>query len=40
MLEIMLNDREKASYLTAAGTYIRNQEAGESSQKYFMDNVI
>jgi polyphosphate kinase len=40
MLEIMLADNEKASYLTANGKYIRKQEAGESSQGYFMDNAI
>jgi polyphosphate kinase len=40
MLEIMLADNEKASYLTQAGEYIRKQEAGESSQQFFIDNVI
>jgi polyphosphate kinase len=40
MLNVMLAEREKASYLTAGGKYIRKQEPGESSQKYFMDNVI
>ncbi|MDR2732335.1 MAG: polyphosphate kinase 1 [Fibromonadaceae bacterium] len=40
MLEVMLNDKEKASFLTAAGIYVRKQEAGESSQKFIMDNVI
>jgi len=40
MMEIMLADHEKASYLDASGKYIRKQEPGASSQKYFMDNVV
>jgi polyphosphate kinase len=40
MLEIMLADHEKASYLTANGKYVRKQEVGKSSQKYFMENVV
>jgi len=40
MLEIMLNDHEKASYLEANGKYIRKQEPGASCQQYFMDNVV
>jgi polyphosphate kinase len=40
MLEIMLADNEKASYLTASGKYIRKQEEGQSSQKHFMENVV
>ena len=40
MLEVMLRDNEKASYLTACGKYVRKKEPGESSQKYFMENAI
>jgi polyphosphate kinase len=40
MLEIMLADNEKASYLTASGKYERRQEPGQSSQRYFMENDI
>ncbi|MDR0518254.1 MAG: polyphosphate kinase 1 [Fibromonadaceae bacterium] len=40
MLEVMLADNEKSSYLTASGKYVRKQDPGPSSQKYFMDNVI
>ncbi|MDR0304657.1 MAG: polyphosphate kinase 1 [Chitinispirillales bacterium] len=40
MLEIMLADNEKASYLTEDGEYVRKKEAGESSQQFFIDNVI
>jgi polyphosphate kinase len=40
MLEIMLADNENASYLTASGKYVRKQEAGQSSQKYFMENGV
>jgi polyphosphate kinase len=40
MLEVMLADNEKASYLTESGEYIRKREAGESSQRFFIDNVI
>ena len=40
MLEIMLADNEKASYLTPSGKYERRQEAGPSSQKYFMENEV
>jgi polyphosphate kinase len=40
MLEIMLADNENASYLTASGKYERKQEAGQSSQKYFLENGV
>jgi polyphosphate kinase len=40
MLEILLADNEKASYLTANGKYIRKKEAGVSSQQYFLNNAI
>ncbi|MDR1759945.1 MAG: polyphosphate kinase 1 [Fibrobacter sp.] len=40
MLEIMLADNEKASYLTASGKYIRLKEPGKSSQQYFMENAV
>jgi polyphosphate kinase len=40
MLEILLADNEKASYLAANGEYIRKREAGESSQKHFMENSV
>ena len=40
MLDVMLADHEKASYLTASGKYIRKQEPGESSQTYFMNNMV
>ena len=40
MLDVMLADNEKASYLTASGKYIRKQEPGPSSQKHFMDTVV
>jgi len=38
MLEVLLADNEKASYLTANGKYIRKTEEGPSSQKYFMEH--
>ena len=40
MLEIMLNDTEKASFLTKSGNYIRKTEAGRSSQQYFLENCV
>ena len=40
MLEIMLADNEKASYLTPSGKYERKQEPGPSSQKYFLENGV
>ncbi|MDR2580362.1 MAG: polyphosphate kinase 1 [Fibromonadaceae bacterium] len=40
MLDIMLADNEKASYLAANGKYIKKSEPGESSQKYFMENMV
>jgi len=40
MLEIMLADNEKASYLTPSGKYERRPEGGPSSQKYFMENGV
>lgn len=40
MLEIMLADTEKSSFLTKNGDYIRKADGGESSQQYFIDNVI
>jgi polyphosphate kinase len=40
MLEIMLADNENASYLTPSGKYIRKQEPGQSSQKYFLENGV
>jgi polyphosphate kinase len=40
MLEVILADNEKASYLTVDGKYIRKNEPGVSSQQYFLDNVI
>jgi polyphosphate kinase len=40
MLDVILADNEKASYLTACGKYIRKDEPSESSQKYFMDNAV
>jgi len=40
MLEIMLADNEKASYLTPSGKYIRKQEPGQSSQTYFLENGV
>jgi len=40
MLDILLADNEKASYLTADGKYIKKTEAGASSQQYFIDNVV
>jgi hypothetical protein len=36
----MLADNENASYLTVSGEYVRKQEAGESSQQFFIDNAI
>jgi hypothetical protein len=40
MLEIMLADNEKASYLSPSGDYIRKQEEGKSSQQFFIDNAV
>jgi len=40
MLEIMLADNEKASYLTESGKYVRKNEAGESSQRFFIHNTV
>jgi polyphosphate kinase len=40
MLEVMLADNEKASYLDAGGKYIRKREPGPSSQQYFISNAI
>jgi polyphosphate kinase len=40
MLDIMLADNEKASYLTENGKYIRKQEPGESSQQHFLNNTV
>jgi len=40
MLDVMMADNEKASYLAADGTYIRKQESGESSQAWFMNNRV
>jgi len=40
MLEIMLADNEKASYLTPSGKYERRQEPGPSSQRYFLENGV
>ncbi len=40
MLEIMLADNEKASYLTPSGKYERKQGPGQSSQRYFYENEV
>ena len=40
MLDIMLADNEKASYLNAEGKYARKLENGQSSQQFFMENVV
>jgi len=40
ILDIIIADNEKASYLTAEGKYIRKQEPGQSSQQFFIENVI
>ncbi|MDR2555937.1 MAG: polyphosphate kinase 1 [Fibromonadaceae bacterium] len=40
MLEIMLADNEKASYLTPSGKYERKHEPGQSSQRYFYENKV
>jgi len=40
MLEIMLADNEKASYLTPSGKYERKLDSGPSSQKYFLENGV
>jgi polyphosphate kinase len=40
MLDIMLADNEKASYLAHNGKYIRKAEEGKSSQQFFIDNAV
>jgi len=40
ILDVILADNEKASYLTAEGKYTRKQKPGQSSQQFFMENVI
>ena len=40
ILEVLIADNEKASYLTAEGKYIRKQEPGQSSQQFFIENAI
>ncbi|MCL2690467.1 MAG: hypothetical protein FWE57_11565, partial [Chitinispirillia bacterium] len=40
MLDVMLADNEKARYLTAQGKYIRLEEPGVSSQRYFLENSV
>jgi len=40
ILEVLIADNEKASYLTAEGKYIRKQEPGQSSQQFFIENVV
>ncbi|MCL2845677.1 MAG: polyphosphate kinase 1 [Chitinivibrionia bacterium] len=40
MLDILLADTEKASFLSSKGKYEKSTETGMSSQQYFIDNVI
>jgi len=40
MLDILLADNEKASFLTSNGQYVKKTESGMSSQQYFIDNAI
>jgi len=40
ILDVILADNEKSSYLTAEGKYTRKQKAGQSSQQFFIENVI
>ncbi|MCL1909470.1 MAG: polyphosphate kinase 1 [Kiritimatiellaeota bacterium] len=40
MLDVLLADNEKASYLCANGGYVRKDEPGESAQNYFMRNRV
>jgi len=40
ILDVILADNEKASYLTAEGKYIRKNKHGQSSQQFFIENAV